>query len=380
MTQKTAHRQFLKSKIAFAPTLIALSLGLSVLLPINAQAGCNAQCAFRKVSKPIKTVANGGIKFATNQGQQLASFTQDEFNVVRNGSNTLINETATGLNNAYDSTMASVSQFFTAELERLLRQQGKAFVRKNGTTINRIGNGVNSMSDQGRAAIKRIVRAMPSKQMTREVMADLQLLSKELGFTELGGSAKNSSWGITFNTDAGIGPAGVATGIGIALNVLPESNGSVKGALVTNIGASGGIDLGVAHSVTIFWQPGTAAESTGLGLGFSLAGGVEGLGMGLDLSFGIPVDGQNYRSMMSWTQGFVGSLIPSVAFTVDIPGLTPTIAHVSYDMNLGWTQKIVDFTINPSDICQFTSSVVNGVTSTKLMPASSCPGAGADAK
>ena len=133
MTQKTAHRPFLNSKIAFAPTLIALSLGLSVLLPINAQAGCNAQCAFRKVSKPIKTVANGGIKFATNQGQQLASFTQDEFNFVRNSSTTLMNETSAGLNNAYDATMSSVSQFFTAELERLLRQQGKAFVKKNST-------------------------------------------------------------------------------------------------------------------------------------------------------------------------------------------------------------------------------------------------------
>lgn len=380
MTQKTAHRPFLNSKIAFAPTLIALSLGLSVLLPINAQAGCNAQCAFRKVSKPIKTVANGGIKFATNQGQQLASFTQDEFNFVRNSSTTLMNETSAGLNNAYDATMSSVSQFFTAELEKLLRQQGKAFVRKNGTTINRIGSGVNSMSDQGRAAIKRIVKAMPSKQMTSNVMADLQLLSKELGFTELGGSAKNSSWGITFNTDAGIGPAGVATGIGIALNVLPESDGSVKGALLTNIGAAGGIDAGVAQSVTIFWQPGTASESTGLALGFSMAGGVEGLGMGLDLSFGIPVDGQNYKSMMTWGQGVVSSLIPSVAFTVDIPGLTPTIAHVSYDMNLGWTQKVIDFTISPSDLCQFTSSVVNGVTSTKLMSSSSCPGAAADAK
>ncbi|WP_416548480.1 hypothetical protein ACHEXK_06085 [Limnohabitans sp. DCL3] len=380
MTQKTAHRPFLNSKIAFAPTLIALSLGLSVLLPINAQAGCNAQCAFRKVSKPIKTVANGGIKFATNQGQQLASFTQDEFNFVRNSSTTLMNETSAGLNNAYDATMSSVSQFFTAELEKLLRQQGKAFVRKNGTTINRIGSGVNSMSDQARAAIKRIVKAMPSKQMTSNVMADLQLLSKELGFTELGGSAKNSSWGITFNTDAGIGPAGVATGIGIALNVLPESDGSVKGALLTNIGAAGGIDAGVAQSVTIFWQPGTASESTGLALGFSMAGGVEGLGMGLDLSFGIPVDGQNYKSMMTWGQGVVSSLIPSVAFTVDIPGLTPTIAHVSYDMNLGWTQKVIDFTISPSDLCQFTSSVVNGVTSTKLMSSSSCPGAAADAK
>lgn len=380
MTQQNAHRKFLKSKTAFVPTLIALSVGLSTLLPINAQAGCNAQCAFRKVAKPIKTVANGGIKFATSQGQQLASFSQDEFNVVRNGSTALINETAAGLNNAYDSTMASVSQFFTAELERLLRQQGKAFVKKNSTNINRIGNGVNTMSDQARAALKRIVKAMPSKQMTREVMADLQLLSKELGFNELAGSAKNSSWGITFNTDAGIGPAGVATGIGIALNVLPESNGSVKGALVTNIGGAGGIDAGVAQSVTIFWQPGTAAESTGLGLGFSIAGGVEGVGMGLDLSFGIPVDGQNYKSMMSWGQGVVSSLIPSVAFTVDIPGLTPTVAHVSYDMNLGWTQKIVDFTINPSDICQFASGMVNGVTSTKLMPGSSCPGAGADAK
>ena len=201
-----------------------------------------------------------------------------------------------------------------------------------------------------------------------------------MGFTELGGSAKNSSWGITFNTDAGIGPAGVATGIGIALNVLPESDGSVKGALLTNIGAAGGIDAGVAQSVTIFWQPGTASESTGLALGFSMAGGVEGLGMGLDLSFGIPVDGQNYKSMMTWGQGVVSSLIPSVAFTVDIPGLTPTIAHVSYDMNMGWTQKIVDFTIGPSDLCQFTSSVVNGVTSTKLMSSSSCPGAAADAK
>ena len=86
------------------------------------------------------------------------------------------------------------------------------------------------------------------------------------------------------------------------------------------------------------------------------------------------------RCLMSWGQGVVSSLIPSVAFTVDIPGLTPTVAHVSYDMNLGWTQKIVDFTINPSDICQFASGMVNGVTSTKLMPGSSCPGAGADAK
>lgn len=227
MAQTTAHRDYRKSKNAFGPSLIALALGVSVLLPINAEAGCNAKCAFRKVAKPIKTVANRGIKFATSQGQQLASFTQDEFNVVRNGTNTLINETAAGLNTAYDSAMAGMSQFFTGELERLLRQQGKAFVRKSSTSVNRIGNGVNNMSDQARAAIKRIVKAMPNKQMTREVMADLQLLSKELGFGELGSSAKNSSWGITFNTDAGVGPAGVATGVGVVLNVLPESDGSL---------------------------------------------------------------------------------------------------------------------------------------------------------
>jgi len=355
-------------------------MGFSVLLPINAEAGCNVKCAFRKVAKPIKTVANGGIKFATSQGQQLASFTQDEFNTVRSGTNSLINESSNALNSAYDAAIGGMAQFFTAEIERLLRQQGKAFVSKNSGTVNRIGTSVAGMSDQARAAIKRIVKAMPNKQVTKEVMADLQLLSKELGFTELGGSAKNSSWGLTFNTDAGVGPAGVATGIGIVLNVLPESDGSLKGAIVTNIGAAGGIDAGVAQSVSVFWQPGTAAESTGLSLGFSMAGGVYGIGTGLDISFGIPVDPSNYRSLLSWTQGAVGSLIPSVAFTVDIPGLTPTEVHVSYDMNMGWTQKNVDFTINPSNICQFVTGLANGMASTKLSSGSSCPGASSDAK
>ena len=149
---------------------------------------------------------------------------------------------------------------------------------------------------------------------------------------------------------------------------------------MSNIGAAGGIDAGVAQSVSVFWQPGTAAESTGLSLGFSMAGGVEGIGTGLDLSFGIPVDPKNYSSLLSWGQGVVGSLIPSVAFTVDIPGLTPTEAHVSYDINMGWTQKNFDFTINPSDMCQFATSMINSVTSTKLVSGSSCPGAASDAR
>lgn len=380
MTQKTAHLNSRKSKKVFAPSLLALALGFSVLLPINAEAGCNVKCAFRKVAKPVKTVANGGIKFATTQGQQLASFSQDEFNNVRSNANSLVNETSTALNNAYNSAISGMAQFFSAELERLLRQQGKAFVSKNSGTVNRISTSVAGMTDQARAAIKRIVKAMPNKQVTQDVMADLQLVSKELGFADLGGSAKNSSWGISFNTDAGVGPAGVATGIGIVLNVLPESDGSLKGAIVTNIGAAGGIDAGVAQSVSVFWQPGTASESTGLGLGFSMAGGVYGIGGGLDISFGIPVDPNNYSSLLNFTQGAVSNLIPSVGFTVDIPGLTPTEVHVSYDMNMGWTQKNFDFKIDPSNICQFVTGVVNGVTATKVASGSSCPGASSDAK
>ena len=190
MTQITANRDSRKSKKVFAPSLLALALGFSVLLPINAEAGCNVKCAFRKVAKPVKTVANGGIKFATTQGQQLASFTQDEFNNVRSTTNSLVNETSTALNNAYNTAISGMAQFFSAEIERLLRQQGKSFISKNSGTVNRISTSVAGMTDQARAAIKRIVKAMPNKQVTQDVMADLQLVSKELGFADLGGSAK----------------------------------------------------------------------------------------------------------------------------------------------------------------------------------------------
>lgn len=361
------------------PSLMAVAL-VAALAPTPAEAGCRIGCAFRHFTKPIKAAGDKGIKFASDQGRALASVSADEFNVVKSGTNSVIRETNAGLDAGYSAGIGAVSSFMDDFLIRQLRNNANNFMRANQAGINKVSVTADHLSDQSRAALKRLTKLMPSKQMTAGAKADMQLIAKEMGFYDAFSSMVNSSWGIGINGDAGAGPAGANSGLALVLDVRPDSNGNLNGAVVTSVGGSVGIDLGVGGSVSLFWQPGRAQESTGLGIGFGLSlESAEG-GGGIGLSWPISVDPKDYASVMNYVRSRVGTMVPGFTVSVDIPGAVVTEFKGSYDLNVGWSQVVAKFTINPSEICQFVTSTVNGIASTKVAPNSSCPGAASDSR
>lgn len=363
-----------------APSLLAATVALLGSLPITAQAGCNFDCAFRTVTKPIKGAGDKGIKFASDQGRQLASMTQDEFKFVKNGTNQVVYESRQGLETGYNQAISTVGGFMDDQLIRMLRSQANSFMNQNEKSINKVVTTADKLSDQARAALKRIAKAVPSKVVDPAVKADMQLIATEMGFTELFGSVVNSSWGIGIGGDLGVGPVGANSGVAIVMDVRPDRYGNVNGAIVTSVGASVGLDLGAGAAVSIFWQPGLAKESTGLGIGWGLSLESRYGGGGLGLSFPISIDPKDYASVMALVRNRTASMAPGISVSVDIPGAVITEYKASYDVNVGWSQVVANFVVSPAEICKFVTSSINGVSGTKVAPGSSCPGAASDSR
>ena len=377
---KTSHPVLSKIQKAFAPSLMTLALVAGIGLPGQAAAGCNFNCAYRTISKPVKSAGDKGIQFANDTARKLASFTQNEFDTVRSGTNQVIKDTSSTMTSAYNQALAGVTDFMTDEIIRLLKKRAYSFVNQNGDTISTITSRADKLSVQARAALKRVMQAMPNKNVTSGVMADMQLIASEMGFSALLGSIVKSSWGIGIAGDIGAGPVGANQGIALIMNVNPEPDGSIKGAIATSVGGAVGLDLGVGGSVMIFWQPGEASESTGLALGFGLSLESRYGGGGLEMSFPISTDPKDYASLMAYTKSRIEGLMPGFSLSVDIPGAVITEYKGSVDVNVGWTQVLKNFTVTPSEICKFVTTGVNGVANTTVVPGSACPGASSDSK
>lgn len=369
---------FSPSKWLLSPALLVAVMAMASL-PQEAQAGCDISCAFRAVGKAFEDAGDKGIKFASQVGRQLASMTSDEFNRVKNGTNMVINESRSGLEYGYLTSINTVAGFMDDALLEALRSNANRFLSANEKGVYKVVTTTDKLSDQARAALKRISLAMPSKQVTSSVKADMQLIATEMGFLDAFSSIVDSSWGIGINGDIGVGPAGANSGVAIVLDVKPDSSGVINGAVVSSIGASAGLDIGSGGSVSIFWQPGRARESTGLGLGFGMSLESRYGGGGIGFSWPISIDPRDYASVMNYLKNRVATMVPAITVSVDIPGAVITEYKASYDLNAGWSQVVTNFSINPNELCSFvTSTLVSGLTQTKVKSGSSCPGASSD--
>lgn len=369
---------FSPSKWLLSPALLVAVMAMASL-PQEAQAGCDISCAFRAVGKAFEDAGDKGIKFASQVGRQLASMTSDEFNRVKNGTNMVINESRSGLEYGYLTSINTVAGFMDDALLEALRSNANRFLSANEKAVHKVVTTTDKLSDQARAALKRISLAMPSKQVTSSVKADMQLIATEMGFLDAFSSIVDSSWGIGINGDIGVGPAGANSGVAIVLDVKPDSSGVINGAVVSSIGASAGLDIGSGGSVSIFWQPGRARESTGLGLGFGMSLESRYGGGGIGFSWPISIDPRDYASVMNYLKNRVATMVPAITVSVDIPGAVITEYKASYDLNAGWSQVVTNFSINPNELCSFvTSTLVSGLTQTKVKSGSSCPGASSD--
>lgn len=369
---------FSPSKWLLSPALLVAVMALASL-PKEAQAGCDISCAFRAVGKAFEDAGDKGIKFASQVGRQLASMTSDEFNRVKNGTNMVINESRSGLEYGYLTSINTVAGFMDDALLEALRSNANRFLSANEKGVYKVVTTTDKLSDQARAALKRISLAMPSKQVTSSVKADMQLIATEMGFLDAFSSIVDSSWGIGINGDIGVGPAGANSGVAIVLDVKPDSSGVINGAVVSSIGASAGLDIGSGGSISIFWQPGRARESTGLGLGFGMSLESRYGGGGIGFSWPISIDPRDYASVMNYLKNRVATMVPAITVSVDIPGAVITEYKASYDLNAGWSQVVTNFSINPNELCSFvTSTLVSGLTQTKVKSGSSCPGASSD--
>ena len=366
------------SKWLSVPVLLVAVMALTSS-PKEAQAGCDFSCAFRAVGKAIEQAGDKGIKFASEVGRQLASMTSDEFHRVKNGTNTVINESRSGLEYGYLTSINTVAGFMDDALLEALRSNANRFLSANEKGVYKVVTTTDKLSDQARAALKRISLAMPSKQVTSSVKADMQLIATEIGFLDAFSSIVDSSWGIGINGDIGVGPAGANSGVAIVLDVKPDSNGVINGAVVSSIGASVGLDIGSGGSISIFWQPGRARESTSMSLGYGMSLESRYGGGGIGFTWPISIDPRDYASVMNYVKNRVATMVPAITVSVDIPGSVVTEYKASYDLNAGWSQVVTNFSINPNELCSFvTSTLVSGLTMTKVKSGSSCPGASSD--
>ena len=346
----------------FAAMLISVA---AIMASADASA-CSFGCAMRHVGGALNSAGNAiakdvnkGIKFASDTARRAASITRDEWNVVSRGVNTAVAESTAGVMTAYSASIDGVMSFLDDILLRMFQQAGRAFLSKAQGDVSTLQKNVENLSQQTREALKRVITAIPSKQISSEFKSDMQLIGKELGL--MGGgmfsNIVNSSWGISVNGDVGLGLVGGSQSIALVLSVRPD-NGVYHGAIVSSTGASLGVDAGAGASVGLFWQPGPAnAGGLSIGLGMS-AESAQTSGGGIGLSWGLPTNAASYTSLVNIASGAV----PGISLGIAIPGTTVTEFKVSMDLNMGWSQVLATFDINPAEIVNWVATTATDGT------------------
>ncbi|MBF0153914.1 MAG: hypothetical protein HQL64_09275 [Magnetococcales bacterium] len=301
----------IEKNLAVSGKVLLLGVATMLAAPPAAQAGLFDKIE-HGVSKAANTVGNTATNAANTVGNTATSTANTVGNAVTNAANTVANvskdeakalattakstysSAASTVQSGYNASVNFVKSSLTAALEALFRATAGKFLSANKTILTNLQTGLRNLDDEGKAALNRIKRAIPTGQITAQAATDMKLLAAKLKLaagtagSNIPSNVVNSSWGIPLG-GASVGLiAGVDGEVALIMNVQP-TNGKYTYAIMSYTGGSLGATVESEATVPgsgIVWQPGTIADNEGWSVGLGIAGAL-GAGGGLGLSWGV---------------------------------------------------------------------------------------------
>lgn len=275
-------------------------------------------------------IANGANQLASAG----AAISKSEMNGMVSTATSAYAATAGAAQTGYANAQAAIKAAYTAALEALFRTAGNQFVANEKGNLLKLQNRMTALDAEGKQALNRIMRAIPTKQLTEQTRTDMQTLAGKLGLVtgaadaNIPGNVKRSSFGIFMGASAAY-VAGVDASFGIVMNTFME-DGKFKVGLIQSAGGSccaqAGVAVEGAGGAGLMWSPGSIDDAAGASVGFGVEGALKDVGGALALSWGI-------SKGMSGAQNAIPGI--SIAWA---PG-----AKLSAAFNGGWTTLLAKF-------------------------------------
>ncbi|MBF0436373.1 MAG: hypothetical protein HQL77_13490 [Magnetococcales bacterium] len=250
-------------------------------------------------AKAAADVTNSVVNAVTAQANKLAaasaSIAQSELNTIAATAKSAYASSASAIQSGYNASVSAMKSALTAALEAIFRQTGQSFINSNKAVLSSLKTKMKSLDAEGKAAVNRIQRAIPAKEITTQVNTDMKLLASKLGLAlnqagaNIPNNVTNSSWSILLaGVEAGA-VVGGETNLALAMNVQPDSSGRYTYAIVAYAGGSLGATIKgevEGGGLGIGWSPGTIDDNEGWSVGFGVQAALAD-GGGIDLSWGV---------------------------------------------------------------------------------------------
>lgn len=276
-------------------------------------------------------IANG----ADNLASAGAKISKSEMSSMVSTATSTYSSTAGAVQTGYANTQATIMAAYNAALEALFRTAGNQFVANEKGNLTKLQTRMTSLDADGKQALNRIMRAIPTKQVTEQTRTDMQTLAAKLGLVagaadaNIPGNVTHSSFGIFMGASAAF-VAGVDASFGIVMNTFPDGGGTYRMALIQSAGGSccaqAGVAVEGAGGAGLMWSPGSIDNAAGASVGFGVEGALKDVGGALALSWSV-------------SKGMTGAqnAIPGISIAW-APG-----AKLSAAFNGGWTTLLARF-------------------------------------
>ncbi len=320
-----------KTRAAAASAAAAAERAANEARAAAEKAAADAKAAADKAAAEAAAAAAVAKAAAAKFAADSASVSQTEMNAIVATSKVAFAATEGAAKTGYNQSLAALKAAYNAALEALFRAAGKAFISNEKGALKSLRTKMNNLDAEGTAALNRIKRSLPLKQINDQTRADMALVGSKLGLiagqagANIPGNVTRSSWG--FYTGVGAAAVvGVNESYGLVMNTFME-NGKFSVGITQSVGASLGASVGASGEAGIFWSPGSIDEAGGASVGFGVEAALgEEAGGAIGLSWSV-------SRGMSGAQNAIPGI--SIAFS---PG-----AELSAAFNAGWTQLVAKF-------------------------------------
>jgi hypothetical protein len=295
------------------------------------KAAAEAKAVADKAAADAAAAAAAAKAAADKFAADSANVSQTEMNNIVTTSKVAYSVSEGAVKSGYDQSVAALKAIYNAALEALFRAAGKLFISNEKTALKAIRTKMNNLDAEGTAALNRLKRALPLKQINDQTRADMALVGSKLGLiagqagANIPGNVTRSSWG--FYTGVGAAAvAGVNESYGLIMNTFLE-NGKYSVGITQSVGGSLGASVGASGEAGIFWSPGSIDDASGASVGFGVEAALgEEAGGAIGLSWSV-------SKGMSGAQNAIPGI--SIAFS---PG-----AELSAAFTGGWTNLVGKF-------------------------------------
>ena len=265
------------------------------------KAAAAAKAAAEQAAAAAKAAAQAAAAAAKAAADRLAAagadISQTEMDSIVSQTESAYSASSGALMNEYQQSLAALYAIYNDALEALFREAGRVAVNQKQQFLSSLHNNMMNLDDQGRQALNRIVRGIPTQQVTAQTRADLQTLASKLGLLTsqagsilAGGSPQLTVEAASIPSCFGvvIGAHAEAYGGGeTSFAIMMNTSGSDRSvALTISLGGTVGLEIGGAGMVGIAWATGSIANLAGPSVGFGVSAAV-GPGASLGLSWNV---------------------------------------------------------------------------------------------